>query len=73
VSDWQDEREKRYLDAQRWIVVLIVLALAWVAFSGVALNRLDDPAREVTIAARACWDQGMRAVLHRDGRIECRP
>ena len=66
------EREKRYLDAQ-WQIIL-VCAIAGIAMA--VITRAwppPDPGREISIAARACWDQGLRAILHNDGSIECRP
>ena len=65
-------REKRYLEAQ-WQIVIIC------AVAGIALAVISrvwppvDPGREISIAATACWNQGMRAILHNDGSIECRP
>jgi hypothetical protein len=70
--DWRERREKRYLEAQ-WQIILVC------AIAGIALAIITrvwpppDQGREISIAATACWDQGMRAILHRDDSIECRP
>ncbi len=67
----QPTREKRYLEAQ-WQILLVC------AIAGVALAIISrawpppDRPREVSIAAQACFNQGMRAILHTDGSIECR-
>lgn len=72
--NWREVREKRYLDAQ-WQIVLVC------AIAGVALAVLSwvnyppkiDKGREVSIAATKCFNEGLRAILHTDGSIECRP
>lgn len=66
------EREKRYLSAQ-W-QILLVCAIAGIAIAVMSTVAPPmDPGREISIAAQSCWDQGMRAILHRDDTIECRP
>lgn len=63
--------ERRYLEAQRWILALAVVALVMVL-----LDRIFPPpagVRAVVVEARGCWDRDMRAILHRDGTVECRP
>jgi hypothetical protein len=65
-------REQRYLTTQ-WQTILLI------AIAGIALAVISrvwpppDAGREVSIAARGCFDQGLRAILHTDGTIECRP
>ena len=65
------DREARYLSTQWQIIVVCAVA-------GIALAIISrawppaDPGREISVAAQACWDQGLRAILHRDGTIECR-
>lgn len=72
--NWKEAREKRYLEAQ-WQILLIVgiSALAITVLSFVAPPPTMDKGREVSIAAKGCFNQGMRAILHTDGSIECRP
>lgn len=56
----------------QWRTILLV------AIAGIALAIISrawpppDGGREISIAAQACWNQGLRAILHNDGTIECR-
>lgn len=75
------DREKRYLEGQRLIVVFWGCALI-----GFSLTQLTQCARDNTVEleprmdaatirreAQRCYDQDLRAILHSDGTIECRP
>ncbi len=69
--NWQDKREKRYLNMQPYIIGMAIGLLLAIASQYIENNQA--PGREISLAARVCWDQGMRAILHTDGSIECRP
>lgn len=63
-----------YRHGKLLILMLLGLAMAWVIVSGIVAAYSDKSYgdREISIAAQRCWDQGLRAVMHTDGSIECR-
>ena len=69
--DWQENYDKPKLPVNCQIMVVIMCVVVAVVVMAVVAP-LPDKGREISIAARACWDQGLRAVMHNDGTIECR-
>ena len=66
------DREARYLQAQKLGMIAFLIAVVGVVVMSIFVPVDDDGSREISIAAQSCWDQGMRAVMHNDGSIECR-
>ena len=61
---------KPKLKGEPWLVLLILVIAASVILA--KMTAPEHPGREISLAAQACWDQGLRAILHNDGSIECR-
>jgi len=59
----------------RMLFMLLVALMLFGAFWSAKHPRTvlkHGTVREISLAAQSCWDQGLRAVMHNDGSIECR-
>jgi hypothetical protein len=64
--------ERGYRHGKKLGMIALLIAVIGIVVMSIFVPVDDDGSREISIAAQACWNQGQRAIMHRDGSIECR-